>query len=42
MLFSMFNGIYRPKKDQNGAFFIDRDGYLFRYILNYLRDGYGY
>nr|5A15_A Chain A, BTB/POZ DOMAIN-CONTAINING PROTEIN KCTD16 [Homo sapiens]5A15_B Chain B, BTB/POZ DOMAIN-CONTAINING PROTEIN KCTD16 [Homo sapiens]5A15_C Chain C, BTB/POZ DOMAIN-CONTAINING PROTEIN KCTD16 [Homo sapiens]5A15_D Chain D, BTB/POZ DOMAIN-CONTAINING PROTEIN KCTD16 [Homo sapiens]5A15_E Chain E, BTB/POZ DOMAIN-CONTAINING PROTEIN KCTD16 [Homo sapiens]5A15_F Chain F, BTB/POZ DOMAIN-CONTAINING PROTEIN KCTD16 [Homo sapiens]5A15_G Chain G, BTB/POZ DOMAIN-CONTAINING PROTEIN KCTD16 [Homo sapiens]5A1 len=25
-------------KDSKGRFFIDRDGFLFRYILDYLRD----
>jgi len=39
MLGAMFSGLYRSKKDRNGAHFIDRDGKLFRYILNYLRDG---
>ena len=39
MLYAMFSGIYKLKKDRDGAYFIDRDGTHFRYILNYLRDG---
>eukprot|EP01118_Nematostelium_gracile_P003855 TRINITY_DN1447_c0_g1_i1.p1 TRINITY_DN1447_c0_g1~~TRINITY_DN1447_c0_g1_i1.p1 ORF type:complete len:324 (-),score=92.17 TRINITY_DN1447_c0_g1_i1:40-1011(-) len=39
MLYAMFSGVYKSKKDKNGAYFIDRDGTYFRYILNYLRDG---
>jgi len=39
MLYAMFSGLYKVTKDDNGAYFIDRDGKYFRYILNYLRDG---
>eukprot|EP01098_Paradermamoeba_levis_P016043 TRINITY_DN8440_c0_g3_i2.p1 TRINITY_DN8440_c0_g3~~TRINITY_DN8440_c0_g3_i2.p1 ORF type:complete len:368 (+),score=72.13 TRINITY_DN8440_c0_g3_i2:407-1510(+) len=39
LLATMFSGKYALKKDANGAYFIDRDGTYFRYILNYLRDG---
>lgn len=37
MLGAMFNGSMSPSLDENGCFFIDRDGDLFKYILNYLR-----
>lgn len=37
MLGAMFNGSMSPSLDENGCFFIDRDGELFKYILNYLR-----
>lgn len=33
----MFSGRHRMQKDENGAYFIDRDGAVFRYILSYLR-----
>ena len=33
---AMFSG-RRPKKDGNGHYFIDRDGGLFKYVLNFLR-----
>ena len=39
MLAAMFSGRFSMKPSQDGAFFIDRDGTYFRYILNYLRDG---
>jgi len=39
MLSAMFSGVYRLRKDKNDAYFIDRDGHYFRFILNYLRDG---
>uniref|UniRef100_H3AAZ5 Potassium channel tetramerization domain containing 8 n=1 Tax=Latimeria chalumnae TaxID=7897 RepID=H3AAZ5_LATCH len=39
-LFSMFskNNVNELPRDNRGRFFIDRDGFLFRYILDYLRD----
>jgi len=37
MLSSMFSGRHNLVKDENGHYFLDRDGQLFRYILNYLR-----
>ena len=39
MLAVMFSGRHKLVKDENGAYFIDRDGTHFRHILNYLRDG---
>jgi len=39
MLSAMFSGRHALRQDDDGAFFIDRDGTHFRYILNYLRDG---
>uniref|UniRef100_UPI00398F8D34 BTB/POZ domain-containing protein KCTD8-like isoform X2 n=1 Tax=Pristiophorus japonicus TaxID=55135 RepID=UPI00398F8D34 len=36
-LFSNNNGKVLPR-DNRGRYFIDRDGFLFRYILDYLRD----
>jgi len=38
MLAAMFSGLHGAKPDENGRYFIDRDGTHFRYILNYLRD----
>lgn len=35
---SMFNGRQRVIRDGHGRFFIDRDGTLFRYVLDYLRN----
>lgn len=40
MLAAMFSGRHRLKVETDGSYFIDRDGTHFRYILNYLRDGY--
>ena len=37
MLGAMFSGRFEVSKDKSGNFFIDRDGVLFRYIINYLR-----
>jgi len=39
MLARMFTGLIPTTKDEQGRYFIDRDGKHFRYILNYLRDG---
>ena len=35
----MFSGNFDLKKEDDGLFFIDRDGTSFHHILNYLRDG---
>ena len=37
VLGAMFNGSLPAIKDDSGAYFIDRDGHLFHYILIYLR-----
>jgi hypothetical protein len=42
MLAVMFSGRHTTTKDDDGRYFIDRDGTHFRYILNYLRDGNTY
>ena len=42
MLSAMFSGRHNVMKDEEGRYFIDRDGTHFRYILNYLRDGNTY
>jgi len=39
MLAAMFSGKFELKPFEDGAFFIDRDGTYFRFILNYLRTG---
>jgi len=39
MLAAMFSGRHELKKQEDGSYFIDRDGTHFRYILNYLRGG---
>ena len=39
MLAAMFSGKFEMKPSEDGAFFIDRDGTHFRFILNYLRTG---
>lgn len=33
----MFSGRYKPVTDPQGRFFIDRDGTLFKHVLNFLR-----
>ena len=35
----MFSERFDLKKEEDGSFFIDRDGTFFHHILNYLRDG---
>lgn len=37
MLGAMFNGSMSTTVDENGHYFIDRDGHIFGYILNFLR-----
>ena len=39
MLAAMFSGKFEMKPCEDGAYFIDRDGTHFRFILNYLRTG---
>ena len=39
MLAAMFSGKFEVKPSEDGAFFIDRDGKHFRFILNYSRTG---
>ena len=39
MLSTMFSGQVPLEKDLKGRYFIDRDGQLFRYVLNFLRSG---
>ncbi len=39
MLYRMICTQLENKKDAEQRIFIDRDGQLFRYILNFLRDG---
>ena len=38
LLHEMFSNKESLTKDAKGRYFIDRDGVLFRYILDYLRD----
>lgn len=38
LLSAMFSGRQKIPRDSRGRFFIDRDGTLFRYILDYLRN----
>ncbi len=38
LLAALFSGRQRILRDSRGRFFIDRDGVLFRYILDYLRN----
>ena len=39
MLGAMFSGHHDCKVDDRGCVFIDRDGLMFKYILNFLRSG---
>ena len=39
MLHAMFSSRFDTKPNEDGSYFIDRDGTHFRYILNYLRTG---
>ncbi|CAB3983904.1 BTB POZ domain-containing KCTD16, partial [Paramuricea clavata] len=38
LLTTMFSGSQRTPKDSRGRYFIDRDGVLFRYVLDFLRN----
>jgi hypothetical protein len=38
MLAAMFSGRHQLEKDDDGRVFIDRDGELFKYVLQFLRD----
>ena len=38
LLTSIFSGSQRTPKDSRGRYFIDRDGVLFRYVLDFLRN----
>lgn len=40
MLAVMFSGRHPLETDANGNYFIDRDGKLFRYVLNFLRSSF--
>lgn len=43
MLHSMFSGVgFKVERDEDGAYFIDRDGAHFRHIINFLRTGKAY
>ena len=35
----MLNSSIDSEKDESGAYFIDRDGQLFRHVLNFMRNG---
>ena len=37
-LTAMFTGVWKPNKDDNDNYFIDRDGLYFNHILNFIRD----
>ena len=39
MLAVMFSGRHKLVQDEDGAYFVDRDGTHFRHVLNFLRDG---
>ena len=39
LLAKMFSGIHPIKQEQDGSYFIDRDGTHFRFVLNFLREG---
>jgi len=39
MLGAMFSGTLATSVDEHGCFFIDRDGSMFRHVLNFLRSG---
>eukprot|EP01006_Ploeotia_vitrea_P006185 TRINITY_DN12485_c0_g2_i1.p1 TRINITY_DN12485_c0_g2~~TRINITY_DN12485_c0_g2_i1.p1 ORF type:complete len:564 (-),score=59.87 TRINITY_DN12485_c0_g2_i1:245-1936(-) len=39
MLQAMFSGRFSLDSDEDGSYFLDRDGTLFRYVLDFLRTG---
>jgi len=39
MLTAMFSGNFPLIPEEDGSYFIDRDGEVFKYVLSYLRDG---
>eukprot|EP00656_Telonema_subtile_P004168 TRINITY_DN11894_c0_g1_i1.p1 TRINITY_DN11894_c0_g1~~TRINITY_DN11894_c0_g1_i1.p1 ORF type:complete len:304 (+),score=94.88 TRINITY_DN11894_c0_g1_i1:117-1028(+) len=42
LLWSMFSGRFKLEKDDDGCYFLDRDGQLFGVLLNWLRDPQGF
>ena len=36
---TMFSGVHPMKQEEDGSYFIDRDGTHFRFVLNFLRNG---
>ena len=39
-LAAMFSGRHELEPEPDGSYFIDRDGTFFRFIVNFLREGY--
>lgn len=41
--YSMFSGVFaKPAPDENGRYFVDRNGKLFSYLLDFMRNGHVY